>query len=115
MADHNDRLRVTQPREQPLEIAGHGVEVVAIVGPVALAVSGQVDRDDAVGWDEPVGHQVPPARVAREAVEGKDRRLATGVVADGQPEAGRVDTVFGDVMGHVTGLWPVRASTGPAR
>ena len=104
-----------QCREQSLEIARDGVEVIAVVGPVALSVSGQVDGDHAMGGDEPVGNQVPPAGVARQTVEGQDRRLAAGVVANGQREAGRVDTVFGDGMGHVTGLWPVRPSKGRSR
>ena len=100
--DHHDRLRMAEPREQPLEIAGDGVEVVAGVGPVALAVAGQVDRDHPMRGDQAVGDQVPPARVARQPVEREQRGLAAGVIAHRERESRRVDAVFGDGVRHAT-------------
>ena len=88
VADHHERLGMAEPREQTLEIARDGVEVIAVVGPVAQAVPGQVDRDHPVRWHEPVGDQVPPARVARQPVEGQNRRLAAGMVTNGERRGG---------------------------
>ena len=99
--DHHERLGMAEPREQSLEIARHGVEVVAAVGAVALAVAGQVDGDHPVGGDEVVGDQVPPARVARQPVEREQGGLATGMISHRERQSRRIDAVFVDRMGHV--------------
>ena len=91
---------MAERREQSLEIAGNGVEVVAAVGPIALAVAGQVDRDHPAGGHQVIGDQVPPTRIARQPMEGEERGLAAGMIAHREREAGRVDAVFSDGMGH---------------
>ncbi len=114
--DDHQRFGMAQPRQQPLEIAGDGVEVVAAVRAVAHAVTGQVDRDHPVGGHQAVGDQVPPSRIARQAVEREDGGLAAGVVAHRKRQTRRVDAVFGDGVRHVTrGLWPLWPSRRPSR
>ncbi len=113
--DNHQRLGITERREQSFEVARHGLEVIAGVGSITLAMPRQVHGDHPMGGNEAVGDQIPPARVARQSMEREQRGLAAGVISQREPEARRVDAVLGDGVGHVTGLWPVRPSKGPAR
>ncbi len=93
VAGDHDRLRVPEPSEQPLEVAGDGLEVIAGIGTIALPVPGEVHGDHPMRRHQAIGDEIPPARVAGQPMERQQGGFAAGVIAHRQRET-RVSTRY---------------------
>jgi len=86
---HEDGRRDVQFVKELLEVTGVVVQGEARLGLAAVATTADVDGEDRVVATQPLGEQVPPVTVGRDAVDAHDRAFAP---------AGPAHVVQGDIV-----------------
>jgi len=86
---HEDGRRDVQFVKELLEVTGVVVQGEARLGLAAVAATADVDGEDRVVATQPLGEQVPPVTVGRDAVDAHDRAFAP---------AGPAHVVQGDIV-----------------